>query len=162
MTYSAYKLNKQGDNIQPWCTPFPVWNQSVSVNVTILSLVLFLYILLPASAQSGSKGTLPQFFSDSEPNIMVLRNLSESCSQLPSCVTIRWLDPFSGEISLHSLNTHFRFLCSSQWFQWFSNFSFHRNHRATILSHNIPLTSPLQTTVHSSPPGFSSLHTELV
>ena len=22
MMYSAYKLNKQGDNIQPWCTPF--------------------------------------------------------------------------------------------------------------------------------------------
>ena len=29
MMYSAYKLNKQGDNIQPWCTPFPSWNQSV-------------------------------------------------------------------------------------------------------------------------------------
>ena len=28
MMYSAYKLNKQGDNIQPWCTPFPIWNQS--------------------------------------------------------------------------------------------------------------------------------------
>ena len=27
--YSAYKLNKQGDNIQPQCTPFPIWNQSV-------------------------------------------------------------------------------------------------------------------------------------
>ena len=27
--YSAYKLNKQVDNIQPWCTPFPIWNQSV-------------------------------------------------------------------------------------------------------------------------------------
>ena len=27
--YSAYKLNKQGDNIQPWCTPFPIWNHSV-------------------------------------------------------------------------------------------------------------------------------------
>ena len=27
--YSAYKLNKQGDNIQSWCTPFPIWNQSV-------------------------------------------------------------------------------------------------------------------------------------
>ena len=26
---SAYKLNKQGDNIQPWLTPFPIWNQSV-------------------------------------------------------------------------------------------------------------------------------------
>ena len=28
--YSAYKLNKQGDNIQPWRTPFPIWNQSVA------------------------------------------------------------------------------------------------------------------------------------
>ena len=27
--YSAYKLNKQGDNIQLWCTPFLIWNQSV-------------------------------------------------------------------------------------------------------------------------------------
>ena len=27
--HSAYKLNKLGDNIQPWCTPFPTWNQSV-------------------------------------------------------------------------------------------------------------------------------------
>ena len=29
MMYSAYKLNKQGDNIQPWCTPFPICNQLV-------------------------------------------------------------------------------------------------------------------------------------
>ena len=29
MMYSAYKLNKQSDSIQPWCTPFPIWNQSV-------------------------------------------------------------------------------------------------------------------------------------
>ena len=29
MMYSAYKLNKQGDNIQPWRTPFPICNQSV-------------------------------------------------------------------------------------------------------------------------------------
>ena len=27
--YSAYKLNKQGDNIQPWHTPFPIRNQSL-------------------------------------------------------------------------------------------------------------------------------------
>ena len=26
---SAYKLNKQNDNIQPCCTPFPILNQSV-------------------------------------------------------------------------------------------------------------------------------------
>ena len=28
MMYFAYKLHKQGDNIQPWCTPFLIWNQS--------------------------------------------------------------------------------------------------------------------------------------
>ena len=28
MIYSAYKLNEQGDNIQRWCTPFPILNQS--------------------------------------------------------------------------------------------------------------------------------------
>jgi len=29
MMCSAYKLNKWGDNIQPWRTPFPIWNQSI-------------------------------------------------------------------------------------------------------------------------------------
>ena len=30
MIYSAYKLNNQGENIQPWSTPFPIWNHSVA------------------------------------------------------------------------------------------------------------------------------------
>ena len=38
MIYSAYKLNKQGDNIQPWCTPFLIWNQSV-VPYAVLTVV---------------------------------------------------------------------------------------------------------------------------
>ena len=29
LMYSANKLNKQGDNVQPWYTPFPIWNQSI-------------------------------------------------------------------------------------------------------------------------------------
>ena len=29
MMSSAFKLNKQGDNIQPWGTPVPIWNQSI-------------------------------------------------------------------------------------------------------------------------------------
>ena len=29
MMYFAFKLNKQGDNIQPWRIPFPIWNQSI-------------------------------------------------------------------------------------------------------------------------------------
>ena len=38
MMYSAYKLNKQGDNIQSWHTPFPIWNQSV-VPCPVLTVV---------------------------------------------------------------------------------------------------------------------------
>ena len=37
MMYPAYKLNKQGDNIQPWLTPYPIWNQSV-VPCTVLTV----------------------------------------------------------------------------------------------------------------------------
>ena len=29
MMYSAYELNKQGDNIHPWHSPFLIWNQSL-------------------------------------------------------------------------------------------------------------------------------------
>ena len=29
MMYSAYKLNKHGDNLQPWHTPFPILNHSI-------------------------------------------------------------------------------------------------------------------------------------
>jgi len=32
MMYSAYKLNKQGDNVQLWHTPFPILNQFVSAS----------------------------------------------------------------------------------------------------------------------------------
>ena len=38
MMYSAYELNKQGDNIQPGYTPFPIWNQSV-VPCPVLTVV---------------------------------------------------------------------------------------------------------------------------
>ena len=38
MMYSAYKLNNQGDNIQPSCIPFPIWNQSV-VPCSVLTVV---------------------------------------------------------------------------------------------------------------------------
>ena len=34
MIYSAYKLNKQGDSIQTWRTPFPIW-----VRVQIAKLI---------------------------------------------------------------------------------------------------------------------------
>ena len=41
MMYSSFKLNKQGDNIQPWHNPFPIWNQSV-VPSTVLTVASWL------------------------------------------------------------------------------------------------------------------------
>ena len=34
MIQSACKLNKQGDNIQPWCTLFLIWNRKVCCSVS--------------------------------------------------------------------------------------------------------------------------------
>ena len=44
MMHSAYKLNKQGVNIQPWRTPFAIWNQTVPhpVLTVIISLIISL------------------------------------------------------------------------------------------------------------------------
>ena len=39
--YSAYKLDKQGDKIEPWRTPFPIWNQSV-VPCPVLTVAFWL------------------------------------------------------------------------------------------------------------------------
>ena len=44
--YSAYKLNKQSDNRQPWRTPFPIWNQSAvpSTVLTVAFLPAYKYL----------------------------------------------------------------------------------------------------------------------
>ena len=44
--YSAYKLNKLGDNMQPWRTPFPIWNQSVvpCPFLTVASLPVYRFL----------------------------------------------------------------------------------------------------------------------
>ena len=41
--YSTYKLNKQGDNIQPLWIPFPIWNQFVVPHLMLDEA----YLLLP-------------------------------------------------------------------------------------------------------------------
>ena len=40
MMYSAHKLNKQGDYIQPWHTPYPILNQSM-VPCPVLTVALW-------------------------------------------------------------------------------------------------------------------------
>ena len=62
MMYSAYKINKQGDNIQPWRTPFCIWNQSV-----VPCPVLFLLELRIGFSEGTSGGlvfpSLSEFFT---------------------------------------------------------------------------------------------------
>ena len=48
--YIACKLNKQGDNIQPWHTPFLIWNQSM-----VLCLVLTVASWQQLEKQTGYK-----------------------------------------------------------------------------------------------------------
>ena len=44
MIYFAYKLNKQSDTIQPWCTPFPVSNQSCSMPGSVASWPVYRFL----------------------------------------------------------------------------------------------------------------------
>ena len=50
--YSAYKLNKLGDNIQSRCTPFPIWNQSVRCSMSGFNCC-FLFCI-QASQETGN------------------------------------------------------------------------------------------------------------
>ena len=45
--HSAYKLNKQSDNIHPWHTPFPILNQSVVILFCAKSLQWYLTLCNP-------------------------------------------------------------------------------------------------------------------
>ena len=46
MAFHNNKLNKQGDNIQPWCNPFPVWNQFVVLCPVLIVASWLAYMFL--------------------------------------------------------------------------------------------------------------------
>ena len=43
MMYSVYKLNKQGDNIQPWHTLFPFWRGENNINKSDICVYIYIY-----------------------------------------------------------------------------------------------------------------------
>ena len=64
MMYSAYKLNKQGDNIQPWCTPFPILNQFI-VPCLVLTVAWPAYRFLRRQVRwSGIPICIPRYADD--------------------------------------------------------------------------------------------------
>ena len=60
MIHSVYKLNKQGDNIQLWCTPFPVWKQSVvpCLVLTVASWSVYRFLRRQHSINNKQQKTL--------------------------------------------------------------------------------------------------------
>ena len=64
MMYSTYKLSKQGDNIQPWRTPFPIWNQSV-IPCPVLIVASWPAYRFPFSLQPHHLFFFFAFFSNS-------------------------------------------------------------------------------------------------
>ena len=53
--YSPYELNKQGDNMQPWNIPFPIWNQSVVPNpvLTVASWPVYTFLRRQVRVSAG-------------------------------------------------------------------------------------------------------------
>ena len=50
MMSSAYKLNKQGASIQPWCTPFPIWNVQISAQDIMVTKIRHVPAFMESSA----------------------------------------------------------------------------------------------------------------
>ena len=62
MMYSSLELNKQGDNIQPCCTPFPILNQSVIPCKVLIVVSWLTYSFLRRQVRwSGSPSLLRIF-----------------------------------------------------------------------------------------------------
>ena len=119
MMYSAYKLNKQGDNIQPWRNPFPIWNQSV-VPCPVL--------LLPdvhTDFSGGRSGglvfpsleefstvycvihTVKGFSIVNKAKVFLIFTLAETVKNLPvmqetKVRSLGWEDPLKKEVAIHS------------------------------------------------------------
>ena len=88
--YSAYKLNNQGDNMLPWCTPFPIWNKSI-VPCLILTVASW-------SAYSFSRGQVSGLVFPFKKNFFffsqfVVIYTSKGCSEIE-------VDIFSGILLL--------------------------------------------------------------
>ena len=116
--YSAYKLNKQGDNIQPWHTPFPIWNQSV-VRVQFCHFLTCLQI----SQEAGQVVWYSHLFTNS---LCFGGSRGESIS-LPAPVSRHlgfWAqEPFPPFSKLATLYLSVPFLLSTSSSDWFSSAS---------------------------------------
>ena len=95
MMYSVYKLNKQGDNIQPWHTPCQIWNQFV-IPCPVLTVASWGHYILKISIEKLLSACL--FF---------LHIVAQLVKNLPAMREIwvrslNWKDPGEKEKATHS------------------------------------------------------------
>ena len=91
--YSAYKLNKHGDNIQPWRTPFPVWNQSVVPRPVLTPASWLIYRFLRKQVRwSGIPISLRIFHS-----FLWSTQLKAEKGMSPHSSTLAWKIPWTEE-----------------------------------------------------------------
>ena len=128
MMYSAYKLNKQGDNIQPWHTPFPIWNPSV-VPCPVLTVVSWpAYRFLKRQVRwSGIPISLRMFHSllgSTQTHIythtcvyvhthLCMYTFASVSFRLDICVL--WLEDLPFDFGISLLITYFFWLCLLIW-----------------------------------------------
>ena len=131
MMYSAFKLNKQGDNIQPWHTPFPIWNQSVHHQLLeLIQTHVQVSDAIQPSHPLSSPSPLPSIFS----NIRVFSSETVHHIRWPNCFSIipskeipvlisfrkDWLDLLAVQGTLKSLlqyhSSKTSILCRSAFF----------------------------------------------
>ena len=151
MMYSAYKLNKQGDNVQPWCTPFPLWNPSV-VPCTVLTVASWpAYRCLK---RRWTQGVTDWFYREADPDMEI--NIQEiykwviSGSKLPEGASLcqgrswSWL-PFLKNWDVVALQYCASFCCTMKWISCLYTFipSLSTSHSTDL---GYPLSSLCQTT----------------
>ena len=104
MMYSANKLNKQGSNIQPWCTPFSIWNHSGSMIMPQFSSVQFNHSVVSYSATPwivACQASLSNTNSRSSPKIMSIELVMPS-SHLILCCSLLLPPPIPPSIRVFS------------------------------------------------------------
>ena len=103
MMCSAYRLNNQGNNIQPWPTPFPIWNQCVfpCPVLTVASLPAYRFLKKQVRWSVLSKN-IQGWFPLGLTSLILL--LSSVLSGVYSSITVQKHQLFSAQSSLWSIS----------------------------------------------------------
>jgi len=85
MMYFSYKLNKHGDNIQPWRTPFPIWNQpNQLLHVPFCCFLTYIQV----SQEAGQVVWYSHLFKNFPWFVVIQQTMSKALVQLLSMLCV--------------------------------------------------------------------------